>query len=57
MLLVQAPELEVAITLVGVVELVGIRDFGQKGSGILGQRVEEDSVDDEANRLEKGRQC
>jgi hypothetical protein len=53
MLLVQAPKLEVAITLVGVVELVGIGDFGKNGTGILCQRVEEDSVDDEANCLKE----
>lgn len=48
-----APELKVAVALVGVVELVGIGDFGEEGAGILGQRVEEDAVDDETDGLEE----
>lgn len=50
-LLVHAPELEVAVALVGVVELVGIGDLGQEGAGVLGERVEEDAVDDEEGSL------
>lgn len=46
-----APKLEMAITLVGVVELVGIGNLGQERAGVLGQRVEEDSVDDDADGL------
>jgi hypothetical protein len=34
--LVHAPELEVTVTLPGVVELVGIGDLGEEGAGILG---------------------
>lgn len=41
-----------AITLVGVVELVGIGNLGQEGTWVLGQGVEEDSVDDDGDGLE-----
>lgn len=47
----EAPELEVTISLVAVVELVDVGDLGQEWSGILGQRVEEDSVNDQADCL------
>jgi hypothetical protein len=50
--LVHAPKLEMAVTLVGVVELIGIGYLGQKGAGVLGQRMEEDSVDDDGDGLE-----
>ncbi len=52
-MLVHAPELEMAITLVGVVELVGIGNLGQKRAGVFGQRMEEDSVDDDGDGLGK----
>ena len=42
-----------AVALIGVVELVGIGDLGQEWAGILGERVEEDSVDDQANGLQR----
>ena len=53
--LVQAPELEVAVTAPGVVEHVGIRELGQERARVLGQRVEEEAVDDEACCVEEGR--
>ena len=49
--LVQAPELEVPVTAVGMVELVGVGEFGDDGAGILGERVEEDVVNGEADAL------
>jgi len=48
---VEAPELEMAVTLPGVVELVAIGDFGEPGAGILGERVEEEAVNDEGEEL------
>lgn len=43
-LLVHAPELEMTITLVSVVQLVSIRDLCQERTRVLGKRVEEDSI-------------
>jgi hypothetical protein len=48
---VHAPEVEVAVALPGVVELVGVGDLGEEGAGVLGEGVEEDAVDDERGRL------
>lgn len=50
--LVQAPELEVPVPPVGVVELVGVCEFGEEGTRVLGQRVEEEAVDGQAERVE-----
>lgn len=47
----QSPELEVSVTLVGVVQLIGIGDFGDERARIFGQRVEEDAIHDDAHRL------
>jgi hypothetical protein len=41
----------VSITLVGVVKLVGVCDFGNEGARIFGEGVEEDAVDDDGDRL------
>lgn len=49
--LVQAPELEVPVALPRVVELVGVGELGEKGARVLGQRVEEDAVDGQAEGL------
>lgn len=49
--LVQPPELEVPVAAVGVDELVGVGELGQHWARVLGQRVEEDSVDGEASSL------
>lgn len=46
-----SPELEVSIALVRMVKLVGIGDLGEEGSGVLGERVEEDSIHDKAKCL------
>lgn len=51
--LVQPPELEVAVAFVGVVQLVNIGDFGEEGTWVLGERVEEDSIHDDAQDLLK----
>jgi hypothetical protein len=56
-LLVHAPELKVAIALVGVVELVSIRDFGHQRTRIFSQRMEKDSVNDEAENLQCAKQA
>ena len=55
-LLVEAPELEVPVALVGVVELVGVGELGDDGAGVLGERVEEDAVDAEREGL-RGSAC
>jgi hypothetical protein len=48
---VHAPELELSVTLPGVVELVAICDLGEERAWVFGQRVEEDSVDDNSDAL------
>lgn len=50
-LLVHAPELEMSISLVCMVELVGVGDLGEEGAGILGERVKEDSINNESSGL------
>lgn len=45
-LLMKTPELDVAVALPGMVELVCVGDLGETGAGVFGQRVEEDAVDD-----------
>lgn len=49
--LVQAPELQVPVALVGVVELVGVCELGQERAWVLGQWVEVDAVDGKAECL------
>ena len=46
-----APELELSVTLPGVVELIAICDLGKERTWVLGQRVEPDSVDDNSDAL------
>lgn len=50
-LLVQTPELEMAVAAVGVVELVGVGELGEDGAGVFGEGVEEDAVDGEGEEL------
>lgn len=45
------PELKVTVSLVSVVKLVGIGDFGQERARVLGQRMEEYSVHNEGESL------
>jgi hypothetical protein len=49
--LVHAPELELSVALPGVVELVAICDLGEERAWVFGERVEEDSVYDNAKSL------
>lgn len=49
--LVHAPELELSVALPGVVELVAICDLGEERTWVFGERVEEDSVNDNAKAL------
>lgn len=53
-LLVHPPELQMPVTPPGEVEHVRIRDLGQEGAGVLGQRVEEEAVDNETCCLRSG---
>ena len=46
--LMHAPELEVAVTLEGVVCHVAVGQLGQDRAGVFGERVEEEAVDDKA---------
>lgn len=49
--LVHAPELELSVALPGVVELVAICNLGEERTWVFGERVEEDSVYDNAKAL------
>lgn len=44
-------KVQVAVAIPRVVELVAIRDLGDQGARILGQRMEEEAVDDDAGGL------
>lgn len=47
-LLVEAPELEVPVAAVGVPELVEVCNFGEERAGVAGERVEDESVEEDA---------
>lgn len=46
-----APKLQVAVTLVGMVELISVREFGEQRARVFGEGVEKESVDDESEGL------
>jgi hypothetical protein len=48
---VYAVELKMAVALVSVIQLVGVRDLGQERAWVFGQGVEEDSVNDDGSGL------
>lgn len=40
-----------SVTFPGVVELIGIGEFGEDGTWVFSQRMEEESVDDDTKDL------
>jgi len=48
---VQAPEVEVTLAAVGLVELVKVCEAGEEGAGILGERMEVETIDGDGGGL------